>query len=64
MQVLRHPGDLQVPLYNWQRQEVGSCSLPGDVFNVPVRRDILHRVVRWQLAKRQQVCCGSGPAHG
>ena len=64
-----------MPLYNWQRQSVGNLALPGDIFNVPVRRDILHRVVRWQLAKRQQVCTcpassdrwcytGSGYVHG
>ena len=29
--------------------------LDGDVFDVPIRKDIVHRVVRWQLAKRQQV---------
>lgn len=29
--------------------------LAGDVFDVPIRKDIVHRVVRWQLAKRQQV---------
>lgn len=29
--------------------------LAGDVFDVPIRKDIIHRVVRWQLAKRQQV---------
>ncbi len=34
---------------------VGEYTLPGDVFNVPIRKDVLHRVVRWQLAKRQQV---------
>ncbi|KAF3657809.1 50S ribosomal protein L4 [Capsicum annuum] len=28
--------------------------LAGDVFDVPIRKDIIHRVVRWQLAKRQQ----------
>ncbi|CAO2142146.1 unnamed protein product [Urochloa humidicola] len=28
--------------------------LDGDVFDVPIRKDIVHRVVRWQLAKRQQ----------
>lgn len=28
--------------------------LAGDVFDVPIRKDIVHRVVRWQLAKRQQ----------
>ena len=47
--------DLTVPLLNWQNDRVGSIVLPGSIFNVPVRRDILHRVVRWQLAKRRQV---------
>lgn len=33
---------------------VGRAELPGDVFAVPVRLDVLHRVVRWQMAMRQQ----------
>jgi len=33
---------------------VGRAELPGDVFAVPVRLDVLHRVVRWQMAARQQ----------
>lgn len=33
---------------------MGTYTLGGDIFDVPIRRDILHRVVRWQLAKRQQ----------
>ena len=37
------------------RSQVGECALPGDLFNVPVRVDLLHRVVRWQRAKKQQV---------
>ena len=47
--------DLDVPVYNIAGETVGQTTLPGDIFGVPVRRDILHRVVRWQLAKRQQV---------
>lgn len=43
-----------MPLYNWKREEVGSTVLAGGVFNVEVRKDLLYRVVRWQLAKRQQ----------
>ena len=43
-----------MPLYNWAREPVGTAVLPGEVFNAKVRRDLLHRVVRWQLAKRQQ----------
>jgi 50S ribosomal protein L4 len=45
--------DLEVPLYDMARQQVGTYVLGGDVFDVPIRRDILHRVVRWQLARRQ-----------
>jgi large subunit ribosomal protein L4 len=32
----------------------GELELSDDVFGVEPRADILHRVVRWQLAKRQQ----------
>ena len=46
--------DVVVPLYDLSRREVGTVTLGGDVFDVPIRRDILHRVVRWQLAKQQQ----------
>jgi ribosomal protein L4 len=56
MRVLLRAGvDLRVPLYNWKREEVGSTLLAGGVFNVEVRKDLLYRVVRWQLARRQQV---------
>ncbi|KAK9846516.1 hypothetical protein WJX81_005775 [Elliptochloris bilobata] len=48
------PPGVEVPLWNWRREALGTCTLPGDIFNVPVRRDILQRVVRWQLAKRRQ----------
>lgn len=34
-------------------QTVGEIDLPDDVFGVPVRVDLLHRAVTWQLAKRQ-----------
>jgi large subunit ribosomal protein L4 len=34
-------------------QEVGDIELDDSVFGLPVRRDILARVVNWQLAKRR-----------
>jgi large subunit ribosomal protein L4 len=34
-------------------QEVGDIELADEVFGLPVRRDILARVVNWQLAKRR-----------
>ena len=47
--------DLVVPVYRLDRQPTGETyTLGGDIFDVPIRRDILHRVVRWQLAKAQQ----------
>ncbi|KAK2078140.1 hypothetical protein QBZ16_004008 [Prototheca wickerhamii] len=45
---------LDYPVVDISGQSAGSITLPGDVFNAPVRRDILHRVVRWQLAMKQQ----------
>ncbi|MDX2223431.1 MAG: 50S ribosomal protein L4 [Rhodospirillaceae bacterium] len=35
------------------KKSVGSIDLPDAIFGVEVRPDILHRVVRWQLAKRR-----------
>ena len=46
--------DVTVPLFDIDKNKIGSYTLPGDIFDVPIRIDILHRVVRWQLAKRQQ----------
>lgn len=34
-------------------EDAGTVELPDAVFALEPRRDILHRVVRWQLAKRQ-----------
>jgi len=36
------------------QQRSGTIALPQDVFGVPVRGDILHRVVIWQLACKRQ----------
>lgn len=47
--------DLVIPVTNFNGEEKGLFVLAGDVFDVPIRKDIIHRVVRWQLAKRQQV---------
>jgi large subunit ribosomal protein L4 len=35
-------------------EEVGSVALPDAIFGLEPRADILHRCVRWQLAKRQR----------
>ncbi|KAK9089747.1 hypothetical protein Scep_028829 [Stephania cephalantha] len=46
--------DLVIPVTNFLSEDKGYMVLAGDVFDVPIRKDIVHRVVRWQLAKRQQ----------
>lgn len=43
-----------MPLLSYEGGDRGLVQLAGDVFDVPVRPDIVHRVVRWQLAKRRQ----------
>jgi Ribosomal protein L4/L1 family len=40
---------------NFGGEDRGFMVLAGDVFDVPLRTDIIHRVVKWQLAKRRQV---------
>lgn len=47
--------DLVIPVTNFHNEDKGFMVLAGDVFDVPIRKDIIHRVVLWQLAKRQQV---------
>lgn len=47
--------DLVIPVTNFLNEDKGFMVLAGDVFDVRIRKDIIHRVVRWQLAKRQQV---------
>lgn len=47
--------DLVIPVTNFHNEDKGFMVLAGDVFDVPLKKDIIHRVVRWQLAKRQQV---------
>jgi large subunit ribosomal protein L4 len=43
-----------VSVLDWNKKEVGSVDLPKEVFEQPLRKDLLHTVVRWQLACRRQ----------
>lgn len=46
--------NLDVEVTSWvDGSPVGTVSLAPEVFGVPVRRDVVHDVVRWQLAKRR-----------
>jgi len=44
---------MKLSVRNLDNQEVGDIELADEVFAVPVRPDILARVVNWQLAKRR-----------
>ncbi|CAI9261604.1 unnamed protein product [Lactuca saligna] len=46
------PGD---PSYKPSKRRKGLMVFACDAFDLPIRKEIIHRVVRWQLAKRQQV---------
>jgi large subunit ribosomal protein L4 len=44
---------MKLTVRNLDNQEVGDIELADEVFGLPVRRDILARVVNWPLAKRR-----------
>jgi len=44
---------MKLSVRNLDNEEVGDIDLAEEVFGLPVRRDILARVVNWQLAKRR-----------
>jgi large subunit ribosomal protein L4 len=44
---------MKAEIVNLDNQPAGSIELPDAVFGLSPRRDILHRMVRWQLARRQ-----------
>lgn len=43
-----------VDVFNWEKKKVGQMDLKSDIFEVPVKKEILHEVVKWQLACRRQ----------
>ena len=52
----------QVSVVSWaDGSPVGTRLLDPNVFGIPVRRDVVHEVVRWQLAKRRK---GNGKVSG
>ena len=44
---------MKLTVHNLGNEEVGEIELADEVFGLPIRRDILARVVNWQLAKRR-----------
>ena len=47
-----------LPLYNLNREQVGSIDVEDDIFGAEVNRNLFYEVVKWQLARRR-----SGTAH-
>ena len=43
-----------VEVIDWSQKKVGSVELSDEVFGTEVRRDLLHSIVRWQLACRRR----------
>ncbi|HUC66100.1 MAG TPA: 50S ribosomal protein L4 [Stellaceae bacterium] len=44
---------MKLPVTDLDNKSVGDIELAEDIFGVPVRKDILARMVQWQLAKRR-----------
>ena len=44
---------MKLTVRNMDNEEVGDIELADEIFGLPIRRDILARVVNWQLAKRR-----------
>jgi large subunit ribosomal protein L4 len=44
---------VKLAVRNLDNEEIGDIELADEVFGLPIRRDILARVVNWQLAKRR-----------
>ena len=43
-----------VNVLNWKKEKVGQVELAANVFEAPVKKEVLHSVVHWQLASRRQ----------
>ena len=43
-------------LKNWENEEVDKFTLNPKTFGLDIRKDILHRVVHWQLSKARSGC--------
>lgn len=42
-----------LPIYNLNREEVGSIEVSDEIFAAEVKRHLFYEVVKWQLAKRR-----------
>lgn len=44
----------KVDVIDWDKKKVGQVELSADVFEQPVKKSVLHDVVKWQLACRRR----------
>ena len=44
---------MKCPVISLDNKSVGHIDLDEDIFGLPIRKDILHRMVNWHLAKRR-----------
>ena len=44
---------MKCPVINLDNKSAGDIDLDDKIFCLPIRNDILHRMVSWQLAKRR-----------
>ena len=47
---------IKVGVVDWNNKKVSSLDLPVAIFGVKVNKNVLHTVVKWQLAKRRRGC--------
>lgn len=43
-----------IDVLSWEKKKVGTVDLDASVFEVPLKKEILQTVVRWQLASRRR----------
>lgn len=44
----------KVDVLDWDKKKVGQVELEPEVFEQPVKKDVLHSLVKWQLASRRR----------
>lgn len=43
----------KVDVYDWKKKKTGDIEVPDQMVNEEIRKDVLHTLVRWQLASRR-----------
>ncbi len=44
----------KVDVVDWENKKVGQVDLSSEIFEQPVKKSVLHSVIRWQLASRRR----------